>query len=64
MVMLHKSRTRPKILSVGANRSSCNLSHKMGSCLRAMLDSPSRMKIALMLAAMACSKRWVSATSR
>ena len=63
-VILHKSRTSPRFLLDGATSSSCNLSQEMGSCQRAVLDSPSKMKMALMLAAMACSKRRVSATSR
>jgi len=64
MVMLRKSRTRPKILLVGPTRSLCNLSQEMGSCLTAVLNSPSRMKIASMLAAIAYSRRRVSAMSR
>ena len=63
-VVLRKSRTSPRILLVGATRSSCSLSQEMGSCLRAVLDSPISMKMALMLAAIACPKRRVSATSR
>ena len=61
---LRKSRTSPRILLVGATSNSCNLSHEMGSCRRSVLDSPSRTKMASMLAAMACSKRRVSAMSK
>ena len=62
-VMRHKSRMSPSILLVGATNSLCSLSQEIGSCLRAVLDSLSRMKMALMLEAMACSKRRVAATS-
>ena len=57
-------RTRPRIMLVGATNSLWSLSHEMGSFRSVELDSPSNMKTALMLEAIACSKRWVLATSR
>ena len=49
-------RTRPRLVLIGAMRSPCSLSHEIVSRLSVVLDPPIRMKIALMLAAIACSK--------
>jgi len=63
-VMRRRLRTRPRILLIGAARSSCSLSQEIGPCWSSVLDSPNRMNMASMLAAIACSKRRVSATSK
>ena len=64
MVMQCRPRTRPSILLIRATRSLCSLSQELGSCQSSVLDSLSRMNMASMLVAIACSKRQVSATSR
>ena len=55
---------RPSMRFTGAIIMSSSLSHAIGSCRRVRSDSPRRMKIASMPAAMARSKRATSAMSR
>ena len=56
--------TSPSMMLVGVTKSLCSLFQEMESCLSMVFDSPSRRKIALMLAMIACLKRPVSAMSR